>query len=92
MTTFESVQKILKENLDISPDAVKLSTTLEDLAIDSLSLIEVMFAVEETFKINVPDAPAATQTGMKTVSDLVGYIDHLIAEQRLGQTTAVMTI
>lgn len=92
MTTFESVQKILKENLDISPDAVKLSTTLEDLSIDSLSLIEVMFAVEETFKISVPDAPEATRTNMKTVSDLVGYIDHLIAEQGRGQTTEVMAV
>ena len=54
---------------------------LEDLAIDSLAVIEVMFEVEEKFGITVPSEPAALQTQMKTVGDLVAYVDKLIAEQ-----------
>jgi acyl carrier protein len=67
MTTLQSVQAILKANFD--------------LALDSLSVIEVMFAVEDEFKVTVPSEPAALQTQMKTVGDLVAYVDKLIAEQ-----------
>ena len=82
MTTLDTMQSILKKNLDISADLVKPETTLESLAIDSLALIEVMFEVEEEFKITVPMEPSATQEQLKTVGDLIVYIDALIADQR----------
>jgi acyl carrier protein len=86
MTTLEAMQSILKKNLDLSADLVKPETTLEALAIDSLALIEVMFEVEEEFKITVPMAPAPTQEQLKTVGDLVAYIDTLVADQRALQS------
>jgi len=82
MTTLESVQAILKANYDLSVDVVQPEARLEDLAIDSLAVIEVMFAVEDEFKVTVPSEPAALQEQMKTVGDLVAYIDRLVAEQR----------
>lgn len=81
MTTLESLQAILKTNLDLSSELVQPETTLEDLAIDSLALIEVMFDIEEKFKITVPAESAALQGQMNTVGDLVAYIDRLVAEQ-----------
>ncbi len=81
MTTLESVQTILKKTLGLSADTVKPETTLEALAVDSLALIEVMFDVEEEFKITVPAAPAATREQLKTVGDLIAYIDSLVADQ-----------
>lgn len=85
MTTLESVQTILKKNLGLSADTVMSATTLEALAVDSLALIEVMFDVEDKFKITVPTAPAAPQAQLKTVGDLVAYIDTLIADQHALQ-------
>lgn len=82
MTTLETVQGILKTNFDLSSDVVQPQARLEDLAIDSLAVIEVMFAVEDEFKVTVPSEPAALQEQMKTVGDLVAYIDRLVAEQR----------
>jgi acyl carrier protein len=81
MTTLQSVQAILKANFDLALEVLQPEAKLEDLAIDSLSVIEVMFAVEDEFKITVPPEPAALQTQMKTVGDLVAYVDKLIAEQ-----------
>lgn len=81
MTTLQSVQAILKANFDLAPDVLQPEAKLEDLAIDSLSVIEVMFAVEDEFKATVPSEPTALQTQMKTVADLVAYVDKLIAEQ-----------
>ncbi|MEO8102130.1 MAG: acyl carrier protein [Betaproteobacteria bacterium] len=86
MTTLEAMQSILKKNLDLSADLVKPETTLEALAIDSLALIEVMFEVEEEFKITVPTAPAATHEQLKTIGNLVAYIDTLVADQHSLQS------
>ena len=44
-------------------------------------MIEVLFAVEDEFKIMVPHEPAALRDQMRTVGDLVDYVDKLIAEQ-----------
>lgn len=82
MTTLESVQAILKTNFDLSSEVVQPEARLADLAIDSLAVIEVLFAVEDEFKVTVPSEPATLQGQMKTVGDLVGYIDRLVAEQR----------
>ncbi len=59
MSTLQSVQGILKTNFDLSPEILRPDAKLEDLAIDSLSVLEVMFAVEEEFKVTVPSAPVA---------------------------------
>ena len=45
----------------------------EDLGIDSLSLIDVAVAAEETFGIRIPDEDLE---GFQTVSDVLGYIRH----------------
>jgi acyl carrier protein len=81
MTTLQSVQALLKANFDLASEVLQPEAKLEDLAIDSLSVIEVMFAVEDEFKVTVPSEPAALQTRMKTVGDLVAFVDRLVAEQ-----------
>jgi len=75
------VQAILEANFGLSPDILQPDVKLEDLAIDSLSVIEVMFAVEDKFKVKVPSEPVALQGQMKTIGDLVAYVDTLVAEQ-----------
>ncbi len=84
MTTLQSVQALLKANFDLSADDLQPDVKLEDLAIDSLSVLEVMFAVEDQFKIIVPSEPAASQGPMQTIGDLVAYVDKLVAEQHLA--------
>ncbi len=81
MTTLQSVQAILKANFDLSPDVLQPDARLEDLAIDSLSVVEVLFDVEDEFKVKVPSEPVALQAQMKTIGDLVAYVDKLVAEQ-----------
>ena len=81
MTTLTAIREILHKNFDIAEDAMRPDAKLDELEIDSLAVIEVMFAVEDRFHITVPSEPAAMQGQMKTLGDLVAYIDRLIAEQ-----------
>lgn len=81
MTTLESMQGIFKANFDLAPAMLHREAVLEDLEIDSLSMIEVLFAVEDEFKIEIPHEPAALRGQMRTFGDLVDYVDKLIAPQ-----------
>jgi acyl carrier protein len=81
MTTLQSVQGILHANFELTPEVLQPDAKLEDLAIDSLSVIEVMFAVEDVFKVTVPSKSMKLQAEIRTIGDLVAYVDALIAEQ-----------
>ena len=80
-TTLEAIREILSANFGVAPEAVQPEAKLDDLEIDSLAVIEVMFALEDRFHITVPPEPAAVQGRLKTLGDLVAYIDTLIAAQ-----------
>jgi len=77
MTTLERLQEVMLKNFDLKPGALKPEARLEDLDIDSLGVIDLMFCVEDEFKITV----SREQVELDTIQDIVTYIDHLIAEQ-----------
>ena len=58
---------------DLTPD-----TTLEGLGLDSLSVIEFMFNLEDELKIKLPDE----RVELKTLQDVVNVLDRVIAEQK----------
>ena len=49
---------------------------LTTLGVDSLSLLELMFKIEDRFHVKIP---GDTPTNLVSISDLVAYIDELIA-------------
>jgi acyl carrier protein len=77
-TTIERLRKIIARDFEIDPQMLQPDIQLMDFSIDSLGVIEIMFAVEEEFSITVPhDA----RTSIKTLDDLAKYIDRLVSEQ-----------
>ena len=61
------------KELNKKAEDIKMETRLvEDLGADSLDAVEIMFALEEKFGLEIDD-DAALQ--MKTVGDLVNYIE-----------------
>lgn len=71
--TRSRVVRIIVEQLGISPSKVTpTSRFIEDLGADSLDTVELVMAVEEDFEVGIPDETAA---GLKTVGDLVNWID-----------------
>jgi acyl carrier protein len=82
MTTVQTMQAILKDKFNFAPDLLQPETALKDLDVDSLSMVEILFAVEDEFKVVVPSEPAEWQNEMRTFGDLVEYVDKLVAAQR----------
>ena len=54
MEVKETVIQIIAEQALLDPADIALDSTLEELAIDSLGLVESIFAIEERFDITVP--------------------------------------
>lgn len=92
MTTFESMQAILKEKFDFAAAILQRDTALKDLNVDSLTLVEILFAVEDEFEVVIPSEPAEWQSQMKTFGDLVDYVDKLIATQRPAVASSEMPV
>ena len=80
-TTLARLHALLARDFELKPGALATDARLEDLDIDSLRMIEILFSVEDAFKITVPADQAELRDKVKTVGDLAAYIDKLVAEQ-----------
>lgn len=83
-TTFEQLRAILVRDYKLAPESLTLDAPLEGLGIDSLGVAELLFNVEDEFKITLP--PQSVQ--LPTVGDVVRFIDELIAAQHGGDAQA----
>jgi acyl carrier protein len=69
----EGLASILNEVADVSPgDVSDEKSFVDDLDVDSLSMVEVAMAAEEKFGVKIPDDELPK---MKTVGDAVKYIE-----------------
>jgi len=78
------VIRILAEQAVLEPRDVSPEQTLTDLGIDSLGLVECIFAIEETFDISVPfnaNDPAQSQFDISSVAAIIGAVKTLMADQ-----------
>ena len=72
MATIDTVKEVLEENLDINPESVNDDSTFDSLGIDSLDMVELICDLEETCDVDFGEPE-----GLKTVGELVEYIDSL---------------
>lgn len=84
MNVKDQVIAIIAEQALLDPQDVSADSTLESLGIDSLGLVESIFAIEETFDIMVPfnaNDPSETDFDISTVASIIAGIERLRAEQ-----------
>ena len=70
MAVFEKVQEIIVEELGEEAEEVKMETTFDELDADSLDVFQVISEIEDAFDIQIE-----TEEGIKTVGDLVAYVE-----------------
>jgi acyl carrier protein len=69
----EGLASILEEVADVAPgDVSDEKSFVDDLDVDSLSMVEVAMAAEEKFGVKIPDDELPK---LKTVGDAVKYIE-----------------
>lgn len=67
--------KVISDTQKMSPDLIGREATFEELKFDSLDGINILFALENEFDINIPDE-AARQ--IKSIPEMVEGIEKLL--------------
>ncbi|SEL26197.1 acyl carrier protein [Pacificibacter marinus] len=78
------VIEIIAEQAVLEPSDVREDQSLDDLGIDSLGLVECIFAIEEGFDISVPfnaNEPTQSDFDISSVASIITAVQSLIAEQ-----------
>ncbi|MCW1952144.1 MAG: phosphopantetheine-binding protein [Octadecabacter sp.] len=84
MSTASQVIEIIAQQALLEPSDVTEGSTLEDLGIDSLGLVESIFAIEEAFDITVPfnaNDPTEGDFDISTVGSIIMAVDALVKDQ-----------
>lgn len=70
------VIRVIAETQHVPADSIKPESTFEELKIDSLDGINIVFAIENEFNINVPDEAAKE---LRSVTDVAQGVEKLLA-------------
>ncbi|NLT29132.1 MAG: acyl carrier protein [Propionibacterium sp.] len=81
MATTEEIRAdladIVNEVVGLPQDDIQLDKSFtDDLDVDSLSMVEIIYAAEDKFGVSIPDEEAKN---LKTVGDAVAYIERASA-------------
>ncbi len=80
MSSLQTIRDMMVKQFDLKPEDLTPEATLEGLGLDSLSVIEFTFNLEDELKIKFPEE----RVELKTLQDVVNLVDKLIAEQKTG--------
>lgn len=78
------IVEIFAEQAVLEPSDVSMDQSLEDLGIDSLGLVESIFAIEEAFDISIPfnaNEPEQSEFDISSVAAIVAAVEKLIEDQ-----------
>ena len=84
MSIKDQVIAIIAEQAMLEPSDIRMDNTLEDIGIDSLGLVESIFAIEETFDVSVPfnaNDPSAGDFDISSIAAIVAAVEKLKSEQ-----------
>ena len=77
---FDKMKKLIAEKLEIEEEKIKMDSSFrQDLGADSLDTYELVYEIEETMKINIPDEKA---NEFETVKDAFNYIKEQLKDQQ----------
>lgn len=73
--TFEAVTTVLTQQFSVDPARVRPETTLHDLGLDSLALMEFVFAIEDHFALRIPEDRLDPREAGLTLADLCAALE-----------------
>ena len=78
MSTLTELQSLIHEKFGIEPEALAPEVSMRGTGLDSLVLVEILFAIEDHFAISLPDND---DQSVDTLADLAALVDKIRAAQ-----------
>jgi len=78
MSTLQTIQRMMVEQFELKAEDLTPNAELEALGLDSLSVIEFMFNIEDEFHIKLPDE----RVEIKSIQDIASIVERLVSEQK----------
>ena len=76
MDVFERIKDLVAEKTGVEPEDITMETSFaDDLEADSITLFELVMAIEDEFDIEVDDEAIEK---IVTVGDIVNYLEEII--------------
>ncbi len=73
---FERIRELVAEKVGVEPEDISMETSFtDDLEADSITLFELVMAIEDEFDIEVDDESIEK---IETVGDIVRYLEDII--------------
>ena len=82
----DTVFGIIAKEANVDVGKITLDSTLKDLEIASLDAVQIIFEIEDHFKITMPDRDPNFDTD--SVRGLVDAVEKLVAEKEAGGSTS----
>ena len=79
--TLRALEQLLSDELSLDVVGLDPESTLDELGIDSLALIECMFKIEDRFDISVANG----ETNVRSLSDIAALVDRLVREKAAAE-------
>ncbi len=80
----DRIRAIIAEQAMLEPDQITDESTPHDLGIDSLGLVESIFAIEEEFDISIPfnaNEPEKSEFDISTMGTIMAAVERLVAQK-----------
>ena len=78
------IRAIIAEQAMLEPEQITDEATPAELGIDSLGLVESIFAIEEEFDISIPfnaNEPEKSEFDISTMGTIMAAVERLVAEK-----------
>ena len=86
MNVSNKVVEIITREQHLQPGVVSIDSSFAELGIDSLDGVNILFALEEEFKIDIPDAVAQN---MKSVRQVVDSLTRVMEGKDIADLVAL---
>ena len=81
----ERVRKVIATSKRLPEEKVTVDSSFEELGIDSMDAVEILFGLENEFDINIPDDEVKT---VRNVRQMVEGVGRLLAAKSASAGTA----
>ena len=78
MSSLKELQDLIHEKYGIDPAELDPHASMRDKGLDSLALVEFLFAVEDHFHISMPD----NESHVDTLAELAAVVDRVRAASK----------